>query len=916
MDVAEWLATLGLERYAAVFRENDVSAAVVPNLTAEDLKDLGIRSVGHRRQLLDAIAELRTKAKPADEQVGLLAEPSTFRSAEATAERRQLTVMFCDLVGSTALSARLDPEDLRAIIGAHQAEVAKTATRFGGFVAKYLGDGVLVYFGWPRADETDAERAVLAALAITGAVTHTQTHDEPLAVRIGIATGVTVVGDLLGQGAAQEQAVVGETPNVAARLQSAAEPGTVLIDPATHHLIGGFFTCRDLGAVALKGLPEPVRIFQVEGEAAVEGRFAARRETGLTPLVGRDEELELILRRWRQVKAGEGQVVLLSGEPGIGKSRLIADLEDHLTAEPHVSLRYFCSPHHQESALHPIIARWEQEAGFARGDTPEDRLRKLEAALAPSRTSAEDLVLIADLLSVPIGDRYPVPDLSPQRKREKTFETLNRRLVSRARRQPVLMVFEDAHWADPSSLELLDMAISAIGDLPILAVISFRPEFPASWIGQAAVSLITLRRLSRRLSAQLASEVKPDHVLPPALLKRIVAQTDGVPLFIEELTKTMLEIADQRDGVAPALTVPASLQALLMARLDRLQAAKQVAQIGAVIGREFPYGLLAAVARFPEEQLMHGLDELVASGLAFRRGLPPDAVYTFKHALVQDAAYEGLLRSRRAEIHANIAGVMACDAETVAHQPILLGYHCAQAGLIEKAATYYRRAGDQSEARSAYAETKTLLDRGLTLAATLPDSPGRRLLETELWATLGRILSMTKGFGDGEALIAIGRGIDLSRTLDSIEPLTYGLRDRALNFLLRGDHERGWRDAQELLSVAETTRDTRAHIFGHLTRGNLQLARGRFADARADYETALELCSRESNEVFDAVHWVKSMRFFSAFSLACLGHVDQAAAEVARLIEEVRQDPPFARAVALSHLCRFAPHSSPHFCRA
>jgi class 3 adenylate cyclase len=366
MDVAKWLATLGLERYEAVLRENDITASVVPHLTAEDLKDLGIHSVGHRRLLLDAIAELRTKAVPAGE-------------AAVTAQRRQLSVMFCDLVGSTALSARLDPEDLRAIINAYHAEVAEIATRFGGFVAKYLGDGMLVYFGWPRADETDAERAVRAALAIIEAITHSQAHDEPLVVRVGIATGLTVVGDLLGRGAAQEEAVIGETPNVAARLQSAAGPGTVLIDWTTRRLIGGFFTCCDRGFLALKGLPEDFQVFQVEGEAAVEGRFAAHHETGLSALVGRDEELDLMLRRWRQAKAGEGQVVLLSGEPGIGKSRLIAELEELLSTEPHVSLRYFCSPHHQESALYPIIVRWEQEAGLARVDTPKEKLRKLEA---------------------------------------------------------------------------------------------------------------------------------------------------------------------------------------------------------------------------------------------------------------------------------------------------------------------------------------------------------------------------------------------------------------------------------------------------------------------------------------------------------------------------------------------------------
>ena len=478
-----------------------------------------------------------------------------------------------------------------------------------------------------------------------------------------------VVGEPIGAGDARQQTAIGETPNLAARLQGLAEPNSVVIDAATRRQIGGLFNCRDLGLMTLKGLPEPVPAWQVVEQAAVESRFEALHTGAMTPLIGRGEEIELLLRRWRQAKAGEGQLVLLCGEPGIGKSRLIAELEEQLRSEPHENLRYFCSPHHQDSVLHPIVMRWEQDLQLDRNKNRTAReVAKARSGACPYDDGARGCgTPIADLLSIPVDARYPTLEITPQRKKEKLFESLIRGLTNRARRQPVLMLFEDAHWADASSLDLLDKTIALLADLPVLLVVSFRPEFQPPWVGLPLASLVTLRRLTQTQATQLAERIVVERALPAGLLHRIVTQTDGVPLFIEELTKAVLEGAQKSDRTPVPLEVPATLQASLIARLDRLPAARQVAQIGAVIGREFTHALLVAVARMPEAQLANGIDSLVASGLAFRRGIPPNADYTFKHALVRDAASSTLLRSKRqSRTHEQIGSVLETQfAETV-----------------------------------------------------------------------------------------------------------------------------------------------------------------------------------------------------------------------------------------------------------
>ena len=519
MDLGGWLRSLGLERYEAAFRENEIDETVLPSLTAEDLKDLGVGIVGHRRKLLDAIAVLRAYASakaPTAEAPSILPKP-----AQDAAERRQVTVMFADLVGSTALSARMDPEDLREVISAYQKCVAETVKRFGGFVAKYMGDGVLVYFGYPQAHEDDAERAVRAGLELVASVSGLKTH-AALQTRVGIATGLVVVGDLIGSGASQEQAIVGETPNLAARLQDIAEPNGVVIAESTRKLFGDLFELEDLGAQDLKGIAAPVRAWTALRRSAVESRFEALHTSGLTELVGREEELDLLLRRWSKTKTRAGQVVLLSGEPGIGKSRLTAALLERVSAEPHTRLRYFCSPQHTDSALYPIIGQMERAAGFAQDDTAHAKLDKLDAVLAQSFTPAEAAALFAEMLSLPNDGRYPTLEMVPQQRRQRTLGALTARLEALSHQKPVLMIFEDAHWADPTSLEAFGRAVDRLRTLGVLMIVTYRPEFEPPWIGLPHVTVLTLNRLGERESAAIIDSITGNKLLSPNVRQDII----------------------------------------------------------------------------------------------------------------------------------------------------------------------------------------------------------------------------------------------------------------------------------------------------------------------------------------------------------------------------------------------------------
>ena len=818
--------------------------------------------------------------------------------------------MFSDLVGSTALSARMDPEDLREVISAYQNCVAETVRRYGGFVAKYMGDGVLVYFGYPQAHEDDAAQAVRAGLELIGAVSSLK-HDAPLQTRVGIATGLVVVGDLIGSGEAQERGIVGETPNLAARLQALAEPNTVVIANGTRRLLGNLFELDDLGAKDLKGIAGPVRAWTALRASSAEGRFEAMHSAGLTDVVGREEELELLLRRWGRAKSGEGQVVLLSGEAGIGKSRLTAALLERLINEPHARLRYFCSPQHTDSAFYPIISQMERAAGLAHDDTGQAKLDKLDALLAQTSTSKQDAALFAEMLSLPNDGRYPTLELTPQQRRQRTLEALTAQLAGLASQQPVLMIFEDAHWTDPTSLEAFGRAVDRIKTLPALLIVTFRPEFNAPWVGQPHVTTLTLNRLRERDAASIIERLVGNKELPADVMAEIVERTDGIPLFVEEMTKAVLEAEGEGEArrtaaavPSSALAVPASLHASLMARLDRLGPAKEVAQIGAAIGREFSHPLLAAVVRKPEADLNSALDHLIKSGLLFRQGEPPHASYLFKHALVQDAAYGTLLREPRRALHARIAEVIENQfADIAERQPELLAHHLNGAEQVEQAADKWLKAGQFAAAHSAYAEAVSHFDRALSLLGSLPDAQRDRL-EIELQLAKGVSLISAKGFSSAEAAKAHARAQELSEKTGDIESLFVAIWG-VWNFRRTSDLNAARELSDKLLSLVEKNKNDGLRLEAHHTGWTTHFFRGELALAQEHCEKGRTLYDFEQHRTHAHIYGHDPgvcARTVGAWSDWLLGYPDTALARVNNglaLAEQVNH--PFSLALARVH---------------
>ena len=902
MDVGDWLRGLGLGQYEAAFRESEIEADVLAELTDQHLKDLGV-SLGNRLRILRAIRELSVAAPAPDE---VAARPA--QEPLDSAERRQLTVMFCDLVGSTALSARLDPEDMRAIIATYHKCCANLIERGGGFVAKYMGDGVLAYFGYPQSHEHDAERAVRAGLAIVEAAPKLETAaGAPLRVRVGIATGIVVVGDLLGSGESQERGVVGDTPNLAARLQSSAAPDSVVIAEGTRKLLGNLFELQDLGRLDLKGVAGPTRAFAALRASSQESRFEALHADGLTALVGREEERDLLQRRWANAKAGEGQVVLLSGEAGIGKSRLTAAFLEGLAGEAHTRMRYFCSPQHTDSPLYPIIGHMERAAGHAREDDARTKLDKLDALLTQSATSREDAALFAAMLSLPNDGRYPVVKFAPPQVRQKTLEALIAQIEAISRQSPVLMIFEDAHWADPSSLEVFGRLVDRINGLRVLLFVTSRPEFAAAWIGRPHVTALAIRRLAPSEAMALIERVAGNRPIAANIRQDIVERADGIPLFVEEMTKAVLEAEDESAAErtvaavpSPALAVPASLHASLMARLDRLGSAKGVAQIGAAIGREFPHALLALVARLPDLELAEALDRLVGAGLLFRQGLPPHDTYLFKHALLQDAAYGALLREPRRALHARIAEVIESQFPEIAeNQPELLARHSTEAGMIEQSAHLWGKAGQRSLARSALIEAEAQLARALVQIASLPGTAALRREAIKLQVALLNAQMHAKGYGAPDTKASLDRARSLIENAEAQgetpeDPLAlfsvlYGFW--VANYIASNGGAMG-ELATQFLELAEKQGATIPLMIGHRLMGVSSLNAGNFASGRAHFDRAFglyeplehrPLATRFGQDIGVAIlSW-------RALTLWALGYPGSAREDAERALHEARE---------------------------
>jgi class 3 adenylate cyclase len=873
--IQAWLERFGLAKYAPVFAEHEITLEMLPDLTEADIDRLALPT-GPRRRLMIAVQALgaATRAERSTQPAGAAAEPGISYDAD----RRQLTVMFCDLVASTALAERLDPEELRELMQAYRKACDEVVARYKGHVAQYRGDGLMAYFGWPSAHEDDAERSVRAALEIVQAVKAVPT-DPPLGVRVGVATGMVVVGAVSRADDAESMLAVGETPNLAARLQGLADPDEIVIAPTTRRLVRGAFELSDLGAHFFKGIAQPVQAWRVDAVHRHGGRFETAQEgVALTPFVGREEEVTALLRRWRQACDGEGQVVLVTGEAGIGKSRLTQVLRERIAAEPYTALRYQCSPYHLYSALYPTTEQLEFAAGFTPEDTPDQKLDKLEAMLAGGpQQRAEAAPLIATLLSLST-ERYPPLKLSPQRRKERTLEVLAGQVEALAERQPVLIVFEDAHWIDPTSQEALDVLVPRLQGLSVLLVITCRPEYTPPWVGQMHFTMLGLNRLGRQEGADLVAKVAGGRLLPAEVLEQIVARTEGVPLFVEELTKSVLEsglLHEEGDQYTlqrplPALAIPTSLRDSLVARLDRLAPVKDVIQIGACIGREFSYRLLARISPQPDGQLKEAMRKLTEAGLVYSRGMPPDATYTFKHALVQDAAYDSLLKSKKLLLHAQLADVLKEDfADRVANEPELLAHHYARSGNPAAAIPWWREAGELATRREALNEAVGHFQEGLALIKQLPSSSERDALELSIREPLNGALIGLRGWPAPEVEVNATAILELAKNQPKPESMLMGLYGIWIRTLTQGRiaEALGW--AERLLAEGNKAADIDLQILGHTASmislvylGQLLSARehGKRAHALYDPQRAerwVQLTGHDPRTVFLgwSAHW-------------------------------------------------------------
>ena len=837
-EISEWLERLNLGQYAKSFADNDVDKDLLLELSEDDLVKLGVTSLGHRKRLSKEIAALRSQL-PA-------AAPAATQGADE-AERRQLTVMFCDLVGSTELSGRLDPEDLRGVFRRYQNAVTTAVLRYGGHVGQYLGDGVLVYFGWPHAYEDQAERAIWASLeAIANVKQVTVDSDTTLNARAGIASGPVVIGEFVDHTGQDVQAVTGKTPNLAARLQGLAEPGQVVIDAHTRRLVGTAFRLEACGDRVLKGFPRPVSVWQVTGRGQAESRFAAAHSGSLSRFIGRTRELRLLEKHWSQARQARGQAVLLCGEAGIGKSRLVQAFWDSIADEKCLRLSSQCSPLHTNSAFHPIIQLLERLAEFGADDDDTARLDKLEALLERASMQVESAApLIATLLSLPAVDRYGPLDLAPQQVRERTIELLLTLLIDLGRDRPVVFLLEDAHWIDPTTETLVGAATKRIADASVLMLVTHRLDYAPNWAREPAVAKIDLHKLSRDQGAELVRAAGGE--LEEPVIGEILARADGVPLFIEELTKSLLE-SDEAE-------IPASLQASLVARLDRLGDAAKVAQLAALLGRSFHYRFIREVSELPDAELDRALTAMTESELLTQTGTPPRAVYVFRHALIQDAAYETLLKSRRARYHGRTAEVLLREfASQAAAEPELVARHWSLAGQPGKAADFWLKAGQRAGERSAHIEAVAHLERGLQEIDALPRSKARDRREFAIRIALGASLLTLKGWSSSQVEKNYQRAVELSASGNGTHDMLIALRGLTNVFFLKGEIRKARKLADRELAIAEEQDDRTMLLGGYRSVGMCSFFAGRFEAARDYLGRAVDIYDPEIHHGHRFVH--------------------------------------------------------------
>jgi class 3 adenylate cyclase/predicted ATPase len=835
------------------------------------------------------------------------------------AERRQLTVLFCDLVDSTVLARQLDPEDYREVVRAYQATCAAVIQRFDGYIAQYLGDGLLVYFGYPHAHEDDAQRAVRAGLEMLDALAPLQarlTADKGirLAVRLGMHTGLVVVG-AMGTGERQEQLALGDTPNIAARLQGLAAPDTMVVSDATWHLVQGYFAGDDLGPQLLKGVETPVQAYRVLGTSGAQSRLDVVSPHGFTPLVGRETEMVVLRERWAQARDGLGQTVVLSGEAGIGKSRLVMALKEHVAGAPHTRWECRCSPYFQDSALYPLIDLTQRALQFGRDEGPAAKLQKMAVVLGHyGLAQPETVALWAALLSVPLAELYAPLHLTPQRQKQQTLEAIVALLLALAAEQPVLFIVEDVHWIDPSTLEFLTLLLNQGPTARMLTLLTCRPEFHAPWGCRAHLTPLTLHRLPRPQVAQMSVRVAGGKALPQEVVEQIVAKTDGVPLFVEELTKMVLESGLLREhethydltAPLPPLAIPATLHDSLMARLDRLSTVKAVAQLGATIGRTFAYELLHAVSPLDDTSLQHGLRQLVDAELVYQQGVVPQATYTFKHALIQDAAYQSLLRSTRQQYHQRIAQVLEAQfAATPETQPELLAHHYTEAGFPAKAVHYWQRAGQWASARSAHVEAISHLTKGLEVLKALPDTAERAQRELDLQLALGLALIATKGQAAPEVGHVYSRARALCQQARETSQLFRVLWGLWHFHVVRAELQTVRQLSEELLTLAQHRQEPLYLLGAHWTLGGVGFCLGEFAPARAQWEQGFAYYTPQEHQAYTTLYGFDLgvfCRCWVPHALWHLGYPDQALVmshEAMALAQTLAH--PFSLAVALNY---------------